>query len=297
MARGTKGINNPTPQPATLSPGQMKTAIDRLEKRVAELRILDHNIFSSGSDPNLREIETRIEQTLSQIFGPDSHEYRQLFSATEIDATSYSINLGGYSAGPSVTEIREGIQRGRDRAIALLQSAADSLREVLEHSVDTCAAPPVSARRTGGPVFIVHGRDEPSKLKAARFVERAGLTPMILSELPNEGRTLIEKLEHYGDQAGYAVVLLTADDVGGLDTAALQPRARQNVIAELGWFTARLTRKRVTVLYAPGVEIPSDFDGVAYVELDSRGAWQGELGRELTAAGYAIDWGRVMSGA
>jgi len=39
-------------------------------------------------------------------------------------------------------------------------------------------------------------------------------------------------------------------------------RARQNVIMELGWFMARLGRKRVVILHQGEVEIPSDISGV-----------------------------------
>jgi predicted nucleotide-binding protein len=40
------------------------------------------------------------------------------------------------------------------------------------------------------------------------------------------------------------------------------------------------------------IEKPSDFDGVVYISLDSD--WQKQLGKELQAAGYAIDWNKVM---
>jgi len=42
----------------------------------------------------------------------------------------------------------------------------------------------------------------------------------------------------------------------------LRPRARQNVIFELGFSIANAGRERVCVLYEEGVELPSDFHGV-----------------------------------
>ena len=41
------------------------------------------------------------------------------------------------------------------------------------------------------------------------------------------------------------------------------------------------------------IERPSDFDGVVYISLDETD-WQMRLGRELQAAGYTIDWNKVM---
>jgi predicted nucleotide-binding protein len=103
---------------------------------------------------------------------------------------------------------------------------------------------------------------------------------------------LIEKFEVYAD-VGFAVVLLTPDDVGAPASEANKPasmkrRARQNVILELGYFIGRLSRRRVCALYKQGVEIPSDYEGVVYVELDPAGAWHVRLAQELSEAGVPI---------
>lgn len=137
-------------------------------------------------------------------------------------------------------------------------------------------------------VFIVHGHDNATKEAVARMLQTLGLRPVILSEQPNEGRTIIEKFEHNSD-VGFAIVLMTADDVGGKDANSLQKRARQNVVLELGYFAAKLSRQRVCALYESGVEIPSDILGVGYVAIDSHGSWRYQLAKELKAAGYNID--------
>jgi hypothetical protein len=64
-------------------------------------------------------------------------------------------------------------------------------------------------------VFVVHGHDDAVKESVARFLEKLNLNPIILHEKPNQGRTVIEKFEAHSD-VGFAVVLLTPDDVGGL---------------------------------------------------------------------------------
>ena len=117
---------------------------------------------------------------------------------------------------------------------------------------------------------------------------------MILHEQANRGKTIIEKLESNSDVA-FAVALLTPDDVGGSALKSiLKPRARQNVIFELGHFESKLGRDRVCILYTSGVELPSDYGGVAYVEMDRGGAWQYQLARELKAAGLEVDMNLIV---
>ena len=136
-------------------------------------------------------------------------------------------------------------------------------------------------------VFVVHGRDERWKHEVSRFLENGGARAIILHEQVSAGRTVVEKLEEYSKVA-YAVVLLTPDDLGGpreTDASDMRPRARQNVILELGYFLALVGRDRVCALYLEGVEMPSDYAGVLYVRLDDSGGWKLELSRELRAAG------------
>ncbi|HEX2077176.1 MAG TPA: nucleotide-binding protein [Longimicrobium sp.] len=143
-------------------------------------------------------------------------------------------------------------------------------------------------------VFVVHGHDGAAREQTARLLEKLGLEPVILSEQPNAGKTIIEKFEHHSD-VGYAVVLLTADDEGGsLREPGRQPRARQNVILELGYFIGKLGRNRVCPIYSEGVELPSDYHGIAYVPLDARGAWRLQLAVELRGAGYDVDLDRAF---
>jgi|JTFN01.1.fsa_nt_gb predicted nucleotide-binding protein len=148
---------------------------------------------------------------------------------------------------------------------------------------------PSSARK----VFVVHGHDEAAKEGMARFLERIGFEAVILHEQASGNRTVIEKIEAHSD-VGFAVVLLTPDDIGGAANAESQPRARQNVILELGYFVGLLGRSRVAVFRKGEVEVPSDFGGVVYVDLDGGGAWKQTLGKELEEAGFQIDWNQIM---
>jgi CAP12/Pycsar effector protein, TIR domain len=145
-------------------------------------------------------------------------------------------------------------------------------------------------------IFIVHGHDGETREMVARFIEKIGFEAVILHERPNKGRTIITKFREEAADIGFAVVLMTPDDQGGKtgDAAgALRARARQNVVFELGFFIGVLGPERVAALVRGDIERPSDFDGVVYISLENS-SWKSDLGKELQAAGYSIDWNKVM---
>ena len=142
-------------------------------------------------------------------------------------------------------------------------------------------------------IFIIHGRDHGTRETVARFLENLGLEPVILQEQPDEGLTIIEKFEQYA-RVNFAVALFTSDDVGGLPDDGLQPRVRQNVVFELGYFIGKFGRNRVRVLVKGAPEIPSDYSGVLYIPLDEAEGWKLALGRELRNAGFEIETDRIF---
>jgi Predicted nucleotide-binding protein containing TIR-like domain len=75
--------------------------------------------------------------------------------------------------------------------------------------------------------------------------------------------------------------------------AADSPTSSRNVVFELGFFIGRLGAPNVCALVSRGVERPSDFESVVYVEFDY-GQWKIELARELRAAGILFDHSRVF---
>lgn len=185
---------------------------------------------------------------------------------------------------------------GTGREVAARQ-ARSGLHSIAPEVTPAPAGPPVGA---AGPkaaretrVFIVHGRDNLRRAAVARFVERLGMEAVILAEQADEGRTIIEKFEAHGNEADYAIVLMTPDDFGGVTGSEPRPRARQNVVLELGYFMGRLERRRVTALVVGEVERPSDVDGVLYVRWDDDDAWQRLVARNMKAVGLDVDMNRL----
>jgi len=160
-------------------------------------------------------------------------------------------------------------------------------------------------------MFIVHGHNDKPKLELARILEKLGFNTIILSEQPDKGRTIIEKLEQETLDIGYTFVILTPDDMGfqGLIqelskqypivsefvknrpviSSLLKPRARQNVILELGYFVGKIGRNRVCCLYTGDIELPSDIHGVIFKKFNEsvEECYKGIV-EELKAIGYDI---------
>lgn len=87
---------------------------------------------------------------------------------------------------------------------------------------------------------------------------------------------------------------LTPDDMGGpASSEQVNPRARLNVILELGYFIGKLGRARVCALCLEGVEIASDIHDVLYVPYDLGNRWRLKLAHEIRAAGISIDLNRI----
>ncbi len=118
---------------------------------------------------------------------------------------------------------------------------------------------------------------------------------VVLSSQPNRGQTIIEKLSHHLSHDAFVLVLMTADDEGRLrGESDWNLRARQNVLLELGYALGVVGRRNVAVLYEDGVELPSDYYGVAYTTFDAGGGWRLPLIAELKAAGIPADANRAM---
>ena len=211
-------------------------------------------------------------------------------SVAEYDYTNFDDFPGYIGGSPSFSEELGLYQKkGMDSSLNSLEGIRDRL-ELYDESSD---APQFAF---GDEVFIVHGHDDEAKEMVARFVENLGVEATILHERANRGQTIPEKFEEHAGEAGFAIILLTPDDVGGSQDEAnnLKPRARQNVVLELGYFWGRLGRGRVCVLHKGGVELPSDMQGLLYVPMNSPDEWQLPLAREMKQAGLPIDLNKLV---
>lgn len=249
------------------------TNIEKLESLIAEInRLVNHNVTTAM--PAFRAWKSDAERFLIAQFGKDSFEHND-FVNTRFNPGVYASNIA----------FIESCKRGLVTTRIVFEKYLAELKE-------TSVAPIQSLRSLSfDKVFIVHGHDGELKQSVARVIEKQGIEAVILSEQVNLGRTIIQKFEDYADVGG-AICLFTSDDVGRAKKATDdQPRARQNVVFEAGYFMGKLGKERVAFLADNGVEMPSDLSGVVYT---STGNWQVELLKELGAMGYAVDANKLL---
>lgn len=257
------------------------TRLGVLTKAVDGLRSGD------ARSPEFLKWHEDVKRTLEYVFGP---------SWDEITAFTY-IDFGrDWRMSPEGE--RRVFQEGLNESYALITSYITQIENEYEDNAGSMQSDTPGERDASidsNQVFVVHGRDMGALAEVKLALSRLGLEPVVLQDLPNQGRTIIEKFEVHS-QVGFAVVLCTPDDDGGLASADVErkPRVRQNVLLEWGFFLGRLGRKVVFALIKDEVEIPSDYDGVLYVEMDDGGAWKMKLVRELKAAQYSIDANKLI---
>lgn len=135
---------------------------------------------------------------------------------------------------------------------------------------------PIGSDEVAERVFVVYGHDEPAREQLELVLHRLGLHPFVLGNTSGGGLTIIEALEkeilspNKGKRFG--IVLLTPDDMGykkedGAGNA--EPRARQNVVMEMGMLLTAFGRSRVAILKKGHVVVPSDASGIIYLPFNS----------------------------
>jgi predicted nucleotide-binding protein len=213
-------------------------------------------------------------------------------TSSKLDAKLHKM---AYFRGRSESDLAVFVREDGDPCIAFIESLKlDIDNDEFEVDPPPKQVPKMKQATANKSVFIVHGHDELTKTKTARFIERLGYKAIILHEQASQGMTIIEKIEAH-TEVGFAIVLYTADDVGNTGEAGkrgeLKNRARQNVVFEHGYLMAKLTRARVIPLVSGNVELPSDISGIVYVD-DSN--WQIEIAKEMKSAGFSINFNKIV---
>lgn len=278
----------PPIEPKRFTLEEVDAGIRKLRRRIEEVQSINPEEIHYD-DARVRNTESNIRETIREVFGPNSPEFQE--------HQYHDIWRGSRIMGEEPWEAQEKFAAGIPQSVTMLEGLVTRLEEKRADLAEAGMVQPEGprVREVTRRVFLVHGHDEEGKLAVARFLEQLRLEPVILSERPNEGRTIIEKFEHHAD-VSYAIVLFTSDDVGyaKVDPGTQRPRARQNVVLELGYFIGRLTRACVCALYKDAVELPSDLHGVLYVQMDAGDGWKLKLAKEMKAAGLEVDMNLVV---
>ena len=146
-------------------------------------------------------------------------------------------------------------------------------------------------------VFVVHGHDSSAREQLELIIHKLGLDPFVLQNTGGGGLTIIEALEREigpkPDAARFGIVLLTPDDFGYSKVegeSAAQPRARQNVVLEMGMLVSTIGRGNVAILKKGHLEVPSDAQGILYIPFnDHVKETVPKLVDRLRAAGFVLN--------
>ena len=142
-------------------------------------------------------------------------------------------------------------------------------------------------------IFVVYGHDDIARTQLEALLRRWDLEPIILDQQASGGQTIIEKLEEYSQEVGYAIVLATPDDDG---KSKSEKDYKSRVRQKLGMFLAKLGREKVAILLKEDKEFekPSDIHGLIYIPFDKKVDEVAiNLIRELSKQGYNIDPSRI----
>lgn len=158
---------------------------------------------------------------------------------------------------------------------------------------------------TKAKVFVVHGHDQTSREQLELVLHKLGLDPFVLANTSGSGLTIIEALEQeIGTGAGkarFGIVLLTPDDIGYSKADGdknAEPRARQNVVMEMGMLLSVLKRANVAILKRGHLEVPSDANGIIYLAFnDHVKEIVPKLADRLQKSGFAIDAASIANAA
>lgn len=292
MKKRSQSTGVSTPQP--IEPTKL-----RQSREVVREKILER--VDKGRELLCRPIQSRNELETLEADAKKWSDYTRQLLASLFTTVEPQREFGSYHRAlyglymkfhEELEHTRSPIQTCVTRLESLLERV-DLFEQSVDVNPDSAAAQECHAK-SGTKIFVVHGHDAATKESVARLLLELDLDPVILHEVTNRGRTIIEKLEAEAREVKYAVVILSPDDEGRTkNSQELRDRARQNVILELGLFIGLLGRNRVCALHKGNLELPSDIDGVVYIELDAHDAWQTKLAKELRAAEYVVDLNRL----
>jgi len=177
------------------------------------------------------------------------------------------------------------------KGIEALENAAPPEPMIEEPPVEPLAAPLAGQPPRGLPVspkiFIVRGSDGGARETVTRFIEEIDLQAVPVCEQAG-GRSVMEQIESHGE-GGFAILLLSPEDLGLTSGSAPELRPTMNVLMELGYFIGRFGRSKICAFaVSRALGLPVDVAGVRLESFDESGSWRSALIRELKAAGYRL---------
>jgi predicted nucleotide-binding protein len=251
----------------------------KLVRQVEDFKVELSKRLEIGEEIFNREIKAfpELETLKTEFYDWDDYNSELLKSAFNIPANEYKAEYDDCDQLLGLMDYASGRYDPNNPSYQLkdtkrkIEAKLSNLRQLLKKSD---LIPSDSKKESPEPlkipnsknIFIIHGHDEKSLSDLTSMLrDDFKLNPYILKNLPNIGSpTIIEKFEFYAEQCGMAIALFTPDDIIEKEGEKYL-QARPNVIYELGWFSAKLTRKNVLLLLKEGTDVFSDFQGILQI--------------------------------
>lgn len=249
---------------------------DKFKEICNEIDVLMEQKVTKSS-PQFRAWHSKAERFLIKQYGEESYEVKKF--------KTFYFSLKCVFSGTPESSFIKACQDDLCTVKAIFEQYLEDMQEENDGFSNITQADTDYSK-----VFIVHGHDGELKEAVARVIEKQGIKAIILSEQVNRGATIIEKIEANSDVKG-AICLFTSDDIGKEKRGYTDnPRARQNVIFETGYFVGKLGRSNTVVVADGDIELPSDLQGVVYTD---KNEWKFKILQELKAIGYRIDYNKI----
>jgi hypothetical protein len=124
MARNPKPPEEP--EEMLWTPESIRGAIRKLRRRLSDVEAFDPQKVTRQFDPQVTALETSIRETLADVFRPNSRSYRNYQSAASLDTAGINMN------GTPLHRVIEGLVRGKERSITLINGAIRFFEEKME---------------------------------------------------------------------------------------------------------------------------------------------------------------------
>jgi uncharacterized protein (TIGR02391 family) len=127
----TRKSSAQSPQPANLTADQIRSAIPKLERRIKDLEGFDPQSLTQRNDPRLESLETKLTDTIAEIFGHGTIEYHR-FAPNSLDQAGFN-----FSYPIPLPRVIESVQDSKQRELSNLHTIIELFQEKLADGGET----------------------------------------------------------------------------------------------------------------------------------------------------------------
>jgi predicted nucleotide-binding protein len=207
-----------------------------------------------GDDQLLRRYVRELADLFNDVLGANQYS-RQILA-------DFDDGISNYLESPSLSSVESILATVRASLTRFTRMPQLLIRNTIEARGKTRDMEPSAEKVAAGKkIFIGHGRSTTWRILKDFITERLKLPYDEFNAEPVAGITNAARLSKMLDDAGFAFLVLTAED----ERADGQLQARMNVIHEVGLFQGRLGFERAIVLLEDGCDEFTNIAGLGHI--------------------------------